>query len=186
MPKIAQPEKIKGTEILLRKIKLSDAKTTYEYFKDPDITKWLLFRPTKKFSLQHQEDFIKKSLEKIKQKKIYLFGISLLDSKNIIGIISIEKINWNALHGQIGYWLAKEHWGKGLTPKAVKLILEFAFKKIKLHRVYGAVFEENLKSQRVLEKSGFTKEGITRESEFRDNRWHNKIRYGILSSEFKK
>jgi RimJ/RimL family protein N-acetyltransferase len=186
MPKITHPEKIKGTSVLLRKIKLSDTTTIFKKFHRPEILKWMLFQPPKGFKIKDQEDWIKKIIAKSKKHGIYIFGITIPGNNEVIGIISIDKINWKNLSGQIGYWLAKEHWGKGIIPEAVKMILTFAFKKIKLHRVYGAVFEKNLKSRRVLEKCGFSHEGITRESEFRYNRWHNKIRYGILSHEFKK
>jgi ribosomal-protein-alanine N-acetyltransferase len=184
MPKIPQPNEIKG-DVILRKLHPSDAGDVHSKFYKQEILKWIFFQPKKDFSINDQKEWIKKTLVKIKKHKSYVFGITLPDQKDIIGIISLEKFNWENKNAQIGYWISKEYWGKGLMPKAVSLILHFAFRKLKLHRVYAAVFAENIQSQKVLEKCNFTKEGTTRHATFRFNRWQDKIRYGILSHEFK-
>lgn len=186
MQKLDQPDLIKTPDLYLRKLKPSDAKPIYEIFNKPEILKWLFFQPTKNYNIKDQEDWIRKILKKSKKHQSYVFGITIPPEKEIVGIISLENFNWENKNAQIGYWLIKKHWGKGIIPKAAKTIMNFAFKKLKLHRIYGAVFEENIKSQKVLEKCGFKKEGITRHATYRYNRWHNKIRYGILTSEFKK
>lgn len=186
MPKLSQPDKIKGESITLRKLRMSDAENIYKKFHRPEILKWILFQPHKNFNVKDQKQWIKKTQFKIRAHKAYVFGITLPHSTEIIGIISLEEFNWKNKNTQIGYWLTKEHWGKGLMSQAVKIMLNFAFKKLKLHRVYGAVFADNIPSQKVLEKCGFIKEGITRHATYRFNRWHDKIRYGILSHEFKK
>jgi len=186
VPKISQPQSLSTKELTLRKLSLRDTPSIYEKFYKPEILKWIFFQPHKGFSLEDQKKWVKKTLSQVKAHKSYVFGITLPGNNEIIGIIGLEKINWENKNAQIGYWIAKEHWGQGLIPKAVKEILRFGFKKAKIHKVYGAVFAENIKSQKVLEKCGFTKEGITRHATYRFRRWHDKIRYSILESEFKK
>jgi len=68
----------------------------------------------------------------------------------------------------------------------VKLILKFVFEKLKLHRIYANLFEENIASKRVLQKVGFELEGITRECRYRYNKWHNELKFGILKQEYKR
>lgn len=186
MQKLIQPELIKTPDLYLRKLSIKDAPSIYAKFHKPEILKWMFFQPKKGFSVEDQKKWIKETISKTKEYKSYVFGITLPSSDEIIGIISLEKFNWENKNAQIGYWLSKEYWGQGLIPKAVKIILNFGFKKLQLHRIYGAVFSENIKSQKVLEKCEFTKEGITRHSSYRFRRWHDKIRYGILENEFKK
>ena len=70
--------------------------------------------------------------------------------------------------------------------EAVKLVLKFAFEKLKLHRIYANLFEENVASRRVLEKAGFKLEGIMRECRYKYNRWHNELKFGILKKEYEK
>ena len=74
----------------------------------------------------------------------------------------LKKISWAKKKADIGYWLAKEYWGKGVMGEAVSLVLKFAFFKLKFVRVGGLVFEENKASIKVLEKTGFKYEGKLR------------------------
>ena len=68
--------------------------------------------------------------------------------------------------------------------EAVKLVLKFAFKKLKLHKVYANVFEQNIASRRVLENCGFKLEGVRREHRFKYRKWQNVLEFGILVSEY--
>lgn len=65
---------------------------------------------------------------------------------------------------EMGYWLAEPFWGRGLTTKAVTAASDWAFDGYKVVRVFATVFSHNLASMRVLEKSGFEREGILRRS----------------------
>lgn len=79
---------------------------------------------------------------------------------------------------------AKEHWGHGIGSSALRLLLDYAFTVRNLERVYAEVWGFNTRSQRLMERVGFQKEGILRQHEI-----HNGVRqdvhlYGILKSEF--
>ncbi len=64
--------------------------------------------------------------------------------------------------GEIGYWLAVEHWGKGIASEAARLVTEYAFDNLNLARLEAAVLESNGASARVLEKAGFRQHGKLR------------------------
>lgn len=59
------------------------------------------------------------------------------------------------LTAQLGYWIGREHWGKGICTAAVGAIAEHAFQTTPLVRLEAVVFDWNPASRRVLEKSGF-------------------------------
>ena len=80
----------------------------------------------------------------------------------VIGSLGVEKYNetfypeFAALRGrEIGYVLAKAHWGKGLMPEAVKRVLRYLFEEEKLDFVMAGHFDHNDRSRRVIEKCGF-------------------------------
>ena len=131
-------------------------------------------------------EFIKYTHSQMKKKKSYHLGIISKDNNKLIGIISLSKIDWTHKNAELGYWIGKKHWNKGLMTEAVNLILSLAFKQLKLHRIYAYIFEGNTGSKRVLEKSGFKFEGKRRECVFKDNKWKNDLEYSILAKEFKK
>ena len=68
------------------------------------------------------------------------------------------------ISAEMGYWLGEEFWGQGLATRAVTAVSEWAFDNYKLTRVYAFVFSHNVASIRVLEKSGFEREGLLRRS----------------------
>ncbi|HHV33140.1 MAG TPA: GNAT family N-acetyltransferase [Acholeplasma sp.] len=80
----------------------------------------------------------------------------------VIGSLGIEKYNEslspeldNKVGREIGYVLSKDYWGLGLMPEAVKAVVEYCFKKLKLDFLHASYFEDNKQSKRVLEKCGF-------------------------------
>jgi len=174
---------IEGERIKLRKLKLSDASDIYKNLQDREMVKWTLNIPWP-YKRKDAIKFIRKTYYRIRKNSGYAFGIVLKEIDKVIGVIDIFNIDWKNKNAELGYWLGKKYWGKGLTTEAVKLMLKFAFEKLKLHRVYAGVFEENIASRRVLEKTGFKLEGIKRECRYRYNKWHNELIFGILKQEY--
>ena len=182
-------EKIKfeidGNRIRLRKLKLSDAQDIYKNLQNKEMVKWTSNIPWP-YKKQNAIKWIRRTHYEIRNKKGYAFGIILKAENRIIGAISLMHIDWKNKNAELGYWLGKTYWGKGYTIEAVKLILKFAFGKLKLHRVYASLFEENVASKRVLEKAGFKLEGVMRECRYRYNKWHNELKFSILKQEYEK
>ncbi len=65
---------------------------------------------------------------------------------------------------EMGYWLGEPFWGRGFTTRAVTAASDWAFDGYKVVRVFATVFAHNPASMRVLENSGFHREGILRRS----------------------
>jgi RimJ/RimL family protein N-acetyltransferase len=176
---------LNGERIKLRKLKFSDVKDIYGNVKDKEVVRWTLRIPYP-YPKDGAKKFIRKTRRNIKKKKSYELGIVLKEADKIIGIVGLTNIDYKNKNAELGYWLGKKYWNKGLMTEAVKLMLWFGFEKLKLHRVYTKSFEENSASRRVMEKSGLKLEGIHRETRFRYSKWHNEVNYGILQSEYKK
>jgi RimJ/RimL family protein N-acetyltransferase len=64
--------------------------------------------------------------------------------------------------GELGYWAAPEHRGRGYVPRAVTLLCRWAFDELELPRMQLGTFPGNTSSERVAEKCGFTREGLLR------------------------
>lgn len=70
-----------------------------------------------------------------------------------VGITPQKDIGRN--NAELGYWLGKEYWGKGIMTNVIKDIVRLAFEKFTVNRIYAKPFETNIASHRVLEKAGF-------------------------------
>lgn len=180
VPKIKISDlKLKGRRIVLRPLKMSDAKDIYLNIQDKRIAENTLSIPWP-YKLKDAKNFILKAQKTLGQRKDFTFGIELNNTKEIIGCIGLHKVNFEHKNAEIGYWLSSNYWNQGIMTEAGRLILKFAFKKLKLHRVYGFAFSDNPASQKVLEKLGFKKEGLHRQAHFRFGRFRDNISYGLL------
>jgi ribosomal-protein-alanine N-acetyltransferase len=68
------------------------------------------------------------------------------------------------ISAEMGYWLSEELWGRGIATRAVTAMSDWAFEHYDLTRVFAMAFAHNAASIRVLEKSGFEREGVLRRS----------------------
>lgn len=66
--------------------------------------------------------------------------------------------------GEIGYWLGREYWGRGIMTEAVGAFTDSIFERFGLMRVYALPFDNNPASAKLLEKCGFQLEGRMRKS----------------------
>ena len=85
---------------------------------------------------------------------------------------------------ELGYWLAEEHWGKGIMTRAVRQICEEGITQWDgLVRIYAEPFAHNAGSRRVLEKAGFTLEGVLRQSVFKGDAVCDSCMYALLAED---
>lgn len=80
---------------------------------------------------------------------------------------------------ELGYWIAREHWGRGLATEAVRLLVDHAFDELGLARVFAHHFPWNPASGRVLEKAGLVREGVLRANVQKDGRAVDNVLYGL-------
>jgi [ribosomal protein S5]-alanine N-acetyltransferase len=98
----------------------------------------------------------------------------------LIGGIGFDGLDLGKSHrAEIGYWLAKPYWGRGIMTAVVKKACEFAFNEWELLKITAHVFAFNLASARVLEKCGFREEGYLRNHFQKDGRLIDVRLYGL-------
>jgi ribosomal-protein-alanine N-acetyltransferase len=82
-------------------------------------------------------------------------------------------------NAEIGYWLAEEHWGKGIAVNAIRQITEMGFKDMDIVRIFARIYGTNMPSQKVIEKSGFKLEGRFEKTIFKNNEFLDELIYAI-------
>ncbi|MCK6164870.1 GNAT family N-acetyltransferase [Bacillus pumilus] len=82
----------------------------------------------------------------------------------LVGIIETMDLNQKVNAVTIGYFLAEEHWGKGIATEAVSTLVTFLFEEIDINRIQAEVMPANEVSKKVLLKNGFIKEGLLRQA----------------------
>jgi ribosomal-protein-alanine N-acetyltransferase len=85
--------------------------------------------------------------------------------------------------GSLGYWMGAAYAGKGHMTAAVAAVLPFAFGTLRLHRVEAACIPANIASIRLLEKTGFRREGFARQYLCIDGIWQDHLLYARLKDD---
>ncbi|MDD3284536.1 MAG: GNAT family protein [Patescibacteria group bacterium] len=174
---------IKGNKINLRPMKISDVDSIVENINDKLIARYTQRLPYPYFK-KDAIDFIKK--QKIGKDTKLNLGIQDKKSGKIIGGIGLDEINQKNKSAVLGYWLGKKYWGNKIMTEATKLIINYAFKNLKLQRIQATVMHPNIVSMKVLEKNGFKCEGILRKKILKNNKWMDIHVFGLLKNEFRK
>lgn len=107
----------------------------------------------------------------------------VVDGKTVGSIGIFVKDDVYEKSGELGYWLAEEYWGKGIMTEAVKKICNEAIDRFDIIRIYAEPFAHNVGSRRVLEKAGFTCEGIMRDGVYKNGNVYSYCMYSLLKEE---
>jgi len=103
-----------------------------------------------------------------------------------IGTIGLHQIYWPAKNARLGIIIGnKKEWGKGHAQRAIALLLNIAFKKMKLNKVWVICYVTNHRMKHIMEKMGFVEEGILREEYFHKDHYHDMVRLSLLRREWK-
>ncbi len=82
---------------------------------------------------------------------------------------------------EIGYWIGRELWGRGIATEALGLVTRHIFAtRPEVRRIFAVPFASNAASARVLEKAGYVREGTMRRSAIKDGRYLDQWMYAIL------
>ena len=118
----------------------------------------------------------------------YTWGMALDDDRpdrdRLVGLLSLGGIQYGSvLSGSIGYWIDRREAGRGLTPTAVAMATDWAFRSAGLHRVEVNIRPENAASLRVVAKLGLRDEGLRRAYLHVDGAWRDHRTFAVTAEE---
>lgn len=188
---------LEGLRVRLRELRLADLIDVYVNIRDKEVGRWSV-PPPKTYAKNAVGQFIwmfaghlRKALRIVwqtlfppKVRGEFKLGIVLKETSEVVGVVTLSQIDQQKKSAQIGFWIGKKHWRKGLTTEAVRLALKFGFTELKLDRINAWTFGSNIGSKKVMEKCGLKLEGVTQKAYFKFNEYHDKLNYSILRAEW--
>ena len=163
----------------LRPVSVTDANEEYlRWMNDAEVTRGLetgIFPTTRESLISF--------VEKISGSKDNVFlAIVEKSSGKHIGNIKLGNINWVHRHGELGILIGdKSTWGKGYGSDACRLIVDYAFTKLNLHKVWLAVFSNNPSAIKVYQRLNFVEEGRLKEHVFSEGKFEDKILMSVFN-----
>lgn len=151
--KLVKFENIKTNRLLLRNLKLSD---TEEYYKkiggNEAVSKFMLWDTHK--NVEETKELVSSWVKMYDEPQFYKWAITLKETDELIGIIQLLRFDEKENSCEVSYMISDSYWNKGYTTEALKAVLNFGFKKIKLDSVIADHYSENIASGKVMLKAG--------------------------------
>jgi ribosomal-protein-alanine N-acetyltransferase len=127
---------------------------------------------------------LKRYAEDQRADQAYSFFVFGKDDNVLVGGITIANVRRGvAQAGSIGYWMGEPHARKGLMGAALRALLPFSFVTLRLHRLEAACIPTNAASIRLLEKSGFQREGYARQYLCINGLWQDHLLYARVKDD---
>jgi ribosomal-protein-alanine N-acetyltransferase len=118
--------------------------------------------------------------------RAYPFLVFRESDDALLGGVTLANVRRGIVQaGTIGYWVGQPHSGQGVMTAALRVLLPTLFGELNLHRIEAACIPTNNPSVRVLEKCGFTREGLARRYLCINGVWQDHLLYGMLHEDFR-
>jgi RimJ/RimL family protein N-acetyltransferase len=174
---------ITGRGITIRRPHRSHAESIVKHINTPDISRFIQGIPYPSV-LKDAKGWIRHAHRMERSVSSYHFVVQETDDDEVIGCIALKHLNFKDRNAEVGYWISGLHRRKGYGKEAMRLILTYAMRELKLHRIYAVVDATNIASVKLLESCGFVREGTWRKASMMDGILQDVYAYGILKEEF--
>lgn len=167
----------------LRGITIEDAPIMFPFMSDRETMKYITSHPVK--TIEEVETSIQNNLENFKRKKEIPWVIVHKQTDQVIGMFRFHKLHTWHQKTEMGVVIHKDYQQKGVMTEILPEILAFGFNSLELNRIVGDIFADNKGSEKLMEKFGFHKDGVLRETDFDGTKFYNTVVYSMLKAEYK-
>ena len=175
-------KELKTERLILKPYTIADAEGLYEYAKDPEVGPIAGWAPHK------DVEESRKIIEELFMPEDS-WAIRLKGEDRVIGSIALEfdKYRPDSNSRELGYSLGKNYWGHGIMTEAARAVIKFGFEDLSLDQIGICTSIVNKRSQRVIEKCGFTYEGTVRRAyKIYNGTFRDSMVFSMLKEEYEK
>ena len=167
--------------LVLRPFGPADATAVHRYVSDRDVAATTASIPHP-YPDGGALDWIEKEAQAAARGESVVFAVTAAPH----GVIGAAGLRLEAAHAkaELGYWIGKPHWRHGYATEAAQAVVRYGFEQLHLERIHARFMTRNRASGRVLEKLGFTREGILRRDLFRFGEFVDCELWSLLREEF--
>jgi RimJ/RimL family protein N-acetyltransferase len=132
-----------------------------------------------------REGFTKRLQARIEEPPDDLTTFGIEAEGRLVGYVQLAFIDQRERRAAVGLLIGdRTLWGRGIGSTALRILLDYAFTVANLERVYAEVYGFNARSQRLMERVGFQREGILRQHEIHNGARQDMHVFGMLKPEF--
>jgi RimJ/RimL family protein N-acetyltransferase len=176
---------LKGKKVLLRPVKRSDLEFFLKWLNDPEVIQYIsLYLPMTEMA---EEKWIEELGTTRKDSDAVFIIEAIMGDESIseIGNCGLHNINKKNRDATFGIVIGnKDYWGEGYGIEAAKLIIDYGFNQLNLHRISSSALSFNERSIKMHKKVGFQEEGRCRKAKFKNGQFRDLILFGLLKEEW--
>jgi RimJ/RimL family protein N-acetyltransferase len=168
--------------LTLRRFRTTDAPVLAAYRSDPEVARYQSWDAP--FPLLRAETAVANFMASDPDRPGWFqYAVELADGQRLIGDVAVH-LHDNLMQAEIGFTVAAAYQRRGFAVEAVTAVLDRLFREQGLHKVAGECDARNKPSAALLERLGFTREGLLREQTFLKGEWTDDLIYGLLAGEW--
>jgi ribosomal-protein-alanine N-acetyltransferase len=169
----------------LRRLREADRDAIFDIFSDAETLRFYDIDPLDQ--KKDAQDLIGFFLDRERRGTGLRWGICLAeDLERLVGTCGFNRYERSeSRRGVVGYDLARAHWGHGYVPEAMEAVVRYGFRSLGLNRIEAYLEPENQASIRVMEKLGFTREGLLRQFAYYRGALRDQYCYSLLEREWR-
>jgi RimJ/RimL family protein N-acetyltransferase len=176
------PPRLQTERLLLRPITMADRDAFFDIHSDAETLKYWSGEPISERS--EADSLVKREIEMSLQEKCLNWAVALPDSNLLIGKFVLFTFSEQNRRAEVGYILDRRHWGLGYMSEVMSCVLDYAFNVLKLHRLEADTDPDNVASLALLEKFGFSREGLFRQRWYINGQWLDSVMLGLLKQDY--
>lgn len=146
--------------LLLREVSMEDCTAIFDNYTDPQVTEYFM-EPL--LDRQQAVAIVEEYIEYDRADTGIVWAVTLKGSPTLVGTCGYEVLSPYDQRGEIGYDLARAHWGQGIMREALEAVIAYSFTQLGLNRIQAYVLADNARSIGLLRRLHFETEGVLRE-----------------------
>ncbi len=176
------PHAIESARVEVRLVSESDLPELLAMNSDAEVTKFLGYAPWN--VLAQAEAWFQRISAQQEAGSALEFVVVAKPGGHVIGRCGLFDFEEANTHARLGYILGRAHWGQGYMREALTALVEAAFRQMRLRKLEANVEAENVRSAHLLQRLGFTREGVLRERWITEGQPMDAEIYGLLRHEW--
>jgi RimJ/RimL family protein N-acetyltransferase len=194
---------ILAQRVSLRWLTGDDVPALFEVFGDREVMRYWSHEPLA--NVAEAREYLRDIQACFARRELFQWGIELVDAASaarwqnardtdsaaasageggVIGTCTLAKLDADHRRAELGFALARRHWGHGYIAEAASALLDFAFTTLRLQRLTADADPRNKRSIRVLERLGFQREGYLRAHYMVGGEKQDAILFGLLRGQW--
>ena len=177
---------LESERLVLRDHTMDDLECYHLWMSDTRVMQHVGFEQSR--SLAETREWLQLAVSEVSQpdRTRYFLAVTLKPDMEVVGDAGLRVLKTGE-HGGIadlGYFLLPDYWGHGYATEAARMLIEFGFLELGMHKITAGCAVENRASERVMQKCGMEREGLLRKHRFRRGEWGDGLKYGLLREDW--